>query len=303
MKNNYYGYSVCGLSVHSEIELPELLPVEGLQPDLTIIEGKVPENLERSISSSLLFQYSDDAYLYKSRNSGKFLLTNDDRLIFERYGRSSYEDIRALLLGILLGIVLHAKNRFPLHASAVDVGGRAILFSGPCGSGKSTLAAAFLKRGFDLISDDITVITLDGQTLFAIPSYPQIKLWDDSIKALGYAPCDFQTLRPRVQKKRMSLKTMSLNPVPLSSVYFFKTANVSEVTIDHSPLYEAIRLIDSNTYRGRLFKGIVNPQNHFSVSCALSDQARIRTLARPAGLFEPDALVETIINDLNGSMH
>ncbi len=289
--------------MHSEIELPELLPVERLQPDLTIVEGTVPENLEQSISSSLLFQYSDEAYLFKSRNSGKFLLTNDDRLIFERYDRSSYADIRALLLGVLLGIVLHTKNRFPLHASAVDVGGRAVLFSGPCGSGKSTLAAAFSKRGFDLISDDITVITRDGQTLFAIPSYPQIKLWDDSIRALGYAPCDYQALRPRVHKKRMPLKAMSLNPVPLSSVYFMRAADVPEVTIDQPPLYEAISMIDSNTYRGNQFKGIVNIKNHFSVSCSLSGEARIRTLVRPTDRFEPDALVEAIINDLNGSMN
>ena len=54
-----------------------------------------------------------------------------------------------------------------LHASTVAIDGRAVLISGPSGSGKSDLALRLLDRGFNLVSDDRTIIRKDGARLIA----------------------------------------------------------------------------------------------------------------------------------------
>jgi len=54
-----------------------------------------------------------------------------------------------------------------LHASTVASDGRAVLISGPSGSGKSDLALRMLDRGFRLVSDDQTIVKLDGNHLTA----------------------------------------------------------------------------------------------------------------------------------------
>jgi len=54
-----------------------------------------------------------------------------------------------------------------LHASTVASDGRAVLISGPSGSGKSDLALRMLDRGFRLVSDDQTIVKLDGNRLTA----------------------------------------------------------------------------------------------------------------------------------------
>ena len=56
-----------------------------------------------------------------------------------------------------------------VHASTVAIEGRAVLITGPSGSGKSDLTLRLLDRGFTLISDDQTVVRLDGGRLFASP--------------------------------------------------------------------------------------------------------------------------------------
>lgn len=45
-----------------------------------------------------------------------------------------------------------------IHASAVAIGGRAVLIGGLSGSGKSDLALRLIDRGAELISDDYTIV-------------------------------------------------------------------------------------------------------------------------------------------------
>jgi serine kinase of HPr protein (carbohydrate metabolism regulator) len=53
------------------------------------------------------------------------------------------------------------------HASTVARGDRAIVITGPSGSGKSDLALRLLDHGFQLVSDDQTIISRDGDRLLA----------------------------------------------------------------------------------------------------------------------------------------
>jgi serine kinase of HPr protein (carbohydrate metabolism regulator) len=56
-----------------------------------------------------------------------------------------------------------------VHATTVASGGRAVLITGPSGSGKSDLALRLLDRGFTLVSDDQTIVCLNGDQLTASP--------------------------------------------------------------------------------------------------------------------------------------
>jgi serine kinase of HPr protein (carbohydrate metabolism regulator) len=54
-----------------------------------------------------------------------------------------------------------------LHASTVAKDGRAVLITGPSGAGKSDLTLRLLDRGFQLVSDDQTIVRKDGDRLLA----------------------------------------------------------------------------------------------------------------------------------------
>jgi hypothetical protein len=56
-----------------------------------------------------------------------------------------------------------------LQASAVAIGGRALLIEGPPGSGKSSLVLALLDRGAGLIGDDAVTLRAEGDRLIAAP--------------------------------------------------------------------------------------------------------------------------------------
>ena len=54
-----------------------------------------------------------------------------------------------------------------LHATAVAIGGQAVLIEGRSGAGKSDLALRLIDRGAVLIADDRALVVRDGKRLIA----------------------------------------------------------------------------------------------------------------------------------------
>lgn len=56
-----------------------------------------------------------------------------------------------------------------IHASCVAIDGRGVLLVGPSGVGKSDVALRLIDAGAELVSDDQTMLRLDGETIIAGP--------------------------------------------------------------------------------------------------------------------------------------
>ncbi|WP_370238688.1 HPr kinase/phosphorylase [Brevundimonas sp.] len=107
----------------------------------------------------------------------------------------SDDAVPAAFFGTVVAIILAWRGLVPLHGSAVEIGGQAVLLAGPSGAGKSTLCDALVRRGGKLVSDDLSVMkpVADGGTPVLLPGRPAIRLFPDGapsaeIKQLHPAP-------------------------------------------------------------------------------------------------------------------
>jgi hypothetical protein len=153
---------------------------------------------------------------------------------------AALEDTATYLTGPVLAFVLRLRGALALHASAVEVQGRALLLVGPHGAGKSTAAAALGRRGCAIITDDVLHLrNIDDRWCAESFSSP-LRLWDaGAILALGDT-ASLPRLTPTWDKSGLAPGTHGVEaargPVPVGGIVLLGPRETSA----HVPRLEPI---------------------------------------------------------------
>lgn len=90
-------------------------------------------------------------------------------------------------LANMLGLAVRLRGQPVLHGNAVQVGNHAIAWVGEKGAGKSTLAAAFVRAGYQLLSDDQVALWPVAGGWGIAHGVLRLRLWPTSLPALDDA--------------------------------------------------------------------------------------------------------------------
>ena len=112
-----------------------------------------------------------------------------------------------LLIDQVLPRVIAEQGALVVHASCVRMGDGCALFLGGSGWGKSTLAGLLQRHGHRPLSDDCTVLTSSADQTHAIPTYPSLRLFDDSIDHAFTEIPDLSPVAAYTGKRRVELST------------------------------------------------------------------------------------------------
>lgn len=215
MSNFYYAY---GLVIHANRHISGLValpPVPTPQVDVQVYLGGLPPWAEQVVGEPqetyFVSPYCEEngqpiLTIWKLKGGAylRILYTDGTEFIVDRDGTkvianwpptSTLKDTVSYLLGPILGFVLRLRGVICLHASAINVEGLAIVFVGQKGAGKSTTAAAFARKHYPLLSDDIAALSEDQEgTILVQPGYPRMRLLPDSLKQLSGVASSFPPL-------------------------------------------------------------------------------------------------------------
>ena len=183
----------------------------------------------------------------------------------------------------------------PLHGSCVTDGRRAILLTGDSGAGKSTLAAEFLRRGWKLITDDVSALYDTDGTPMVQSSYPSQKLWQDALDRYERPETDIHSLYFTDSREKFGVDVSRFffdGRVPLSLVVRL-VPNMPRC--DLAPI-EGITRVDQlmrNTYRRNMIEPR-NLQRHFQRCATLAGKIPLMLLTRQKGVACADQLYRLI---------
>jgi hypothetical protein len=193
----------------------------------------------------------------------------------------------------VFGILLHQREQIVMHASAVRVNGKAVLFCGASGAGKSTMAAALVQRGYPLVTDDVCAISLAGAARPVVhPDGRQLKLWAHSIDRLELADRRGDRVRNRLEKFYVEPSDTSVTPLPLGAVYALREARPPhQPGIERPNVVDAALLLRRHAYRPLLVRRMEQKANYFHAATAIANTAGIFHLTRTLNFAAlPDVL-------------
>ncbi len=283
-------YQVSGLSVDSEVPLPGLLNVESARgpTDVAIRFGDVPLALDDAALTGPTWAIDGEKFLLRIPGVARFLLLGGRSIVCEPEPHMPRDDVAIFLLGTVLGILLHQRGQVVLHASAVAVNGKAVLFCGKSGAGKSTMAAALGQGGQPCVADDLCRITLrgDGEPIVHSDGR-QLKLWAQTIDQLQLAPRSRVRVRRELEKYYVEHGGAVEAPLPIAAVYALREARPPHAAgIQRMSVLDGANAVRRHAYRGVLVERMRQREQYFRVATAVARSGNVYHLTRPLAFAE-----------------
>jgi hypothetical protein len=192
-------YEICGLSFDSAEPFPELEPLTSPSTEASLRLRKVAriEAAGAKIRPAIQWSLPNGNPLLVSTKTENGYLLQFEKLADFFIDQSGTEvlycvpcgvpanSVRHLLLDNVIAFVLSLRGHAVLHSSAIVTPFGACAFAATTGVGKSTLAASFQHEGYMTLTDDCLLLDAEGSTVYGIPSYPGVRLREDSLSLLG----------------------------------------------------------------------------------------------------------------------
>lgn len=292
-------YHIFGLTIRSSLSLPAQV-IDGFsaddQPDVIIEYGPPQKHLSNSRNEKSYYQAMPGEFLLRIDAVASYYVRGGNSITITPEPGAQEEQIRIFLMGSAIGALLHQRNILVLHAGAIAVNGRGVLFSGHSGSGKSTLAAAFHKRGYPFVADDVCAVIMAGGQPAIIPGFSRLKLWDDVLKKLGQDKEQLESVRwtKTMNKYFLPVESIDEKPFSLKSVFILSKTSADKIDITELKGHQKIYPLIDNTYRLGYLNGLGGKNHHFRQCAAVAARTKVHNVTRPDKNFRLSELMDLL---------
>lgn len=288
-----YTYRAYGLCIHSAFELAGLPRGEDVA-DIVIHDSPIAERIERGdydIDKNVAGRIYDELL---------FLVENGEDVFIELKKDISKDLLRSYLLGVLMATLLRQRGLLVLHACAVERDGTAICFVGESGWGKSTIAEYFCQRGFRLMTDDVLAIRTEDDAPTAIPSYPQVRLREESARSLRENDPQLQLIEAQTTKWVHAAHEFQSSSMPLSRIYMLKPSYSDRTEIAPLSARTALMMLVRHTRATNLIKDPRYLDDHMKQCQRLIEEIPVVSLERQRRMDRLEEIYNVVAQDLSG---
>ncbi len=209
-------YQIYGTGICSDCEFPLELPCfvsrvnTAASQDFLYLSAAAPKALEEELSSRLFFYHahgrkvflhsntsfedyeSGREFCYEVENVLRFYWRSGEQTILYTLETQGNDELLAFwFIHLLLPLYYTLENRYHfLHAGAVDVTDKRILFIAPSMGGKSTMIDFFLHCGHPLVCDDKLPSFFEDGRFMTASSHPYHRPYR-AIETLGHKAASF----------------------------------------------------------------------------------------------------------------
>ena len=291
--------------------LPVLSPVIGSCSDADIHLHIDPERIHAAPIAHWQHHWSDpngnitlsiapdgDGYRLRFPRLSDFLIdANASHIQAEPAKGLDEATLEHLIVDQLLPRVLAHRGALVTHASSIGMAGRAILFLGHSGWGKSTLASLLHDAGHHLLSDDCALLNITAGAPNIVPTYPSLRLFEDSISQMEGAPPLTSWVNAYSRKQRLNLGPPQLQTIawPLHAIYLLNNPSTpaNGHTITPLPSAQACIALIEHSFRMDL-ASTRHTRMMLAQAAAVLRQTPVFALSYPRDYIANAALLATL---------
>lgn len=306
-------YFAFGLSIRSDVPLPELSPFEltGRDPDLAIRLEPCGRPLPPEGTGVVIDLDPAGGHYLAWPGVAAFRFHGTGRIDVEPYPGISMALLAFPLLGPVVGLMLHLRGALVLHASAVAIGGVSAAFVGDKMAGKSTMAGAFVQAGHRLLTDDLLAIDLvDPLVPRILPAFAQLKLSEESSAAIALHGAEALPLAHAGLPKRQFRLDGGFSHRQVRPDHIFVLERGGDApSVEPVDGFDALGAVMRFSYVSRFGRAVLQGKaeaDHMQRCARLVRKARVWRLRVPDGLDrlrDTVAFVETVAGSVEAGGH
>ncbi len=291
-----YSYDAYGLTICSELALPELTVSEDSPddnfPDVEIRLAAADQAPVQAVRNRPYLTVASDQALLSVEEAGTFIIRGGREILVIPEAGVDERLLRRYLCGTVMGILLDQRGLLVLHASAVAIDEKACAFVGNQGSGKSSIATILHGRGHRFVCDDVAAVRLVQGQAWIYPAFPQMKVSLETAAAASLpreALIEFDRFEDK-RGYRLSGNFVT-KPVPLNEVFVIAPAGEPSARRPLSP-QDVVRELVRHTFPTRL--GQPGDGRHLLKCAGLSRQVPLYRLPRAGSVAELPAFARAV---------
>ena len=296
-----FHYQAFGLNIASEFELFQLATGNpSTVSDVTLVSGQVTSTgIDENDTNNDHCQVKDGNLWLHIPGVVRFLISNGNKITIDAEAGADQQTINLYLLGSCMGAILQQRGNLVLHGNAIRMGNQVVVAVAGTGIGKSTLAAEFLRRGYQLLADDVCAIDPSG---LAQPSYPYLKLWQSSIDKLALDASEMIKIREQKEKFYFPLKHAFCGQrLPVAAIYVLNRSENKDFKLIELTGIDKLRALFKNKYRPLYAHKLNIIHEHVTGFATLLQGVKVARVIRPDENFRLTELAQIIIEDLENS--
>jgi len=256
--------------------------------DISIKLAAVPPHLDGATFRGVLWEAAPGRFLLEVPEVAHYLVEDGIRVTIDPSPQADEADVLRFLRMTPLAALLFQRGTLALHAAAFAGPNGAVLIAGDSGAGKSTLLAAMLKRGWNLLADDLAEVVLNENAMpMVFPTFPELTLWSDAKEKL-------KIVNNGKGRHLLPMKDRFVaSPQPLRALYRL-SVHKDEIEISGIEGTKIFNTLTTLSYNSRIADALCDRSAYMRQAAAIARAVPAHVLRRPRGRWCVDELADLV---------